>query len=477
MQENQGQSGLKEKRVTEGIEERKETGAQLGRRENPALAPAHVVEPVGRRENQGKREPRAVQALATKERRESPAPLGPLVPLALQGPQLGCQPARTARLPSARTAQLLPVFLDPEDQPDHKVRQAPRDHQELMENRVILERTEKLVLMDLQVSQESQVMLDLKERRETVERVSLAPGGPQDLQDPQEQESDLLLWTWKVRASQIWNLFGDCLAHQVLLVPLGLLVPLHQAQDRVLGHLDHREKMERLVNLVCLVCRVLMASQEFLVPKEKRVIQASWVFQEQLERRGVKERLVCQDLQERLDWLVCLDPEDLLGHLDLLGLLDQVIMLDLMTWRALVEVSLMDFLASEDQKENRVLLACLDFRVNLGSPVYQVRRASKVQWEETDSQGWMASLDLRDQKVTEVTKERGVSLVEMELDSKVHPVHLDHQDKSSIRHPALMVLLAVSGLREDLVYLVKLDSLVRWDQRVTEEIRALQAME
>lgn len=89
----------------------------------------------------------------------------------------------------------------------------------------------------------------------------------------------------------------------------------------------------------------------------------------------------------------------------------------------------------------------------------------------------MASLDLRDQKVTEVTKERGVNLVEMELDSKVHLVHLDHQDKSSIRHPALMVSLAVLGPREDLVYLVKLDSLVQWDQRVTEEIRALQAME
>lgn len=45
----QGQSGQKEKRVTEGTEERKETGVQLGLRENPALAPAHVVEPVERR--------------------------------------------------------------------------------------------------------------------------------------------------------------------------------------------------------------------------------------------------------------------------------------------------------------------------------------------------------------------------------------------------------------------------------------------
>lgn len=41
--------GLEEKRVTEGIEERKETGVLLGRRENLALAPAHEVEPVERR--------------------------------------------------------------------------------------------------------------------------------------------------------------------------------------------------------------------------------------------------------------------------------------------------------------------------------------------------------------------------------------------------------------------------------------------
>lgn len=90
----------------------------------------------------------------------------------------------------------------------------------------------------------------------------------------------------------------------------------------------------------------------------------------------------------------------------------------------------------------------------------------------------MASLDLRDQRVTEGTKERGVTLVEMELDFQDHLVHLDHQDKSSIIQMAtLMVLLVVSGLREDLVYLVTLDSLVLWDQRVTEETKAFQAME
>lgn len=35
--------------MTEGIEERKETGVLLGRRENLVLAPAHEVEPVEKR--------------------------------------------------------------------------------------------------------------------------------------------------------------------------------------------------------------------------------------------------------------------------------------------------------------------------------------------------------------------------------------------------------------------------------------------
>lgn len=95
-----------------------------------------------------------------------------------------------------------------------------------------------------------------------------------------------------------------------------------------------------------------------------------------------------------------------------------------------------------------------------------------------DNQDWMASLDLRDQRVTEVTKERGVSRVAMEPDSRVRLAHLDHQEKSSTaRLAAWMVSLAVSGLREDLVYLVKLDSLVPLDQRVTEETPVLQATE
>lgn len=91
---------------------------------------------------------------------------------------------------------------------------------------------------------------------------------------------------------------------------------------------------------------------------------------------------------------------------------------------------------------------------------------------------WMASLDLRDRRVTEVTKERRVNQAEMESGSKAHQAHLDHQDKSSTRIlTILMVLLAELGLREDLVYLVKLDSLVRLDQRVTEENQAPQVMD
>lgn len=130
--------------------------------------------------------------------------------------------------------------------------------------------------------------------------------------------------------------------------------------------------------MVCLVCQVLMASQELLVLRGKRVIQASWVFQEQLERRELEETQVYQEQQDRLDWLVCLDHRDQLGHPGLLDLLDQVIVLDLTTWRAPAEFCLMDFLASEDQLEDRVLLARLEFRVKMGCLAYQAKRAWKV---------------------------------------------------------------------------------------------------
>lgn len=127
----------------------------------------------------------------------------------------------------------------------------------------------------------------------------------------------------------------------------------------------HQERTGHLVNLVCLVYQALTASQEPLGPREKRVIQACWVFQEWLERRGLEESLVYQDVQERPDWLVCLGPLGRWAQRGPPDLRDQVIVLDLTTWKA-QEVSPMDFLVSEDLKEDRVLLVFLDFLVNLG---------------------------------------------------------------------------------------------------------------
>lgn len=221
------------------------------------------------RENLEKRDQRAVQALAIKGKRVIKAHLVPPAPLDLQDLQPSIQ--------LAVTAQLFPEPLDPED---HLGLQVPRENLERMESQVILVRTEKLALRDLQASQEPQEILEPEERRETVEKDSQAPGDPQDLQDHQDPDSDLPLWTWKVQDSPIWNLFGDCLVSPGLLVPPVHLVPLQVAQQGVLEHLDHQERTEHLDNLACLVYQVLMASQELPVPREKRVIQVSWVFQE-----------------------------------------------------------------------------------------------------------------------------------------------------------------------------------------------------
>ncbi|CAB1426641.1 unnamed protein product [Pleuronectes platessa] len=116
------------------------------------------------------------------------------------------------------------------------------DGSELMERLVILVRMEKLVLRDLQASQELQVIPEPKERRETVERVNRALGGPQDFPDPLEQDPDLPLWTWKVQVSPTWNPFGDYLGSQVSLVLPGLLVLLQPAQHCVLEPLVHQER-------------------------------------------------------------------------------------------------------------------------------------------------------------------------------------------------------------------------------------------
>lgn len=293
-QEEQDLLDLEEKRVTEGSEERKETGVQLGQRENLALALALAlgVEPVERRENQVKKEQRAVQASATKEPKESLAFLALLAPPALQDQQLTFQ--------SAAMDPFLPESLAPEDQLDHRVLQAPRAQQELMESQVTPVRMEKRVLKDLQASQEPQVTPAPKERREIVERGILAPGDPLDLQDLQDRDTDLLSWTWRVLGSLIWKQFGGLLVSLVLLAPLVLLVPLREPLGQALALLDYQEGMVNVDNQVYLVCREPMVCQELLVPRERRVIQESWVFQELLERRDLEEKWVYQDLQEKL---------------------------------------------------------------------------------------------------------------------------------------------------------------------------------
>lgn len=95
---------------------------------------------------------------------------------------------------------------------------------------------------------------------------------------------------------------------------------------------------------------------------------------------------------------------------------------------------------------------------------------------ETGDLGWMASRDLRDQRATLGTKARGVNQVEMEPGSQAHQAPLDHRDKSSTLHlETLTESSAVSGLRVDLVYLARLDSLVPSDQRGTQATQELPA--
>lgn len=92
------------------------------------------------------------------------------------------------------------------------------------------------------------------------------------------------------------------------------------------------------------------------------------------------------------------------------------------------------------------------------------------------SPGWMGSLDLRDQRVTEETLENGANQVEMELDFQAPQAHLDLQDKLFTRQEILTGSLEGRGLRGALDCRVRLDSLALWDQKVTEVTRASQGL-
>lgn len=173
--------------------------------------------------------------------------------------------------------------------------------------------------------------------------------------------------------------------------------------------------------------------------------------------------------QDRVDWLASLDQWD---HWDNPGHQDppdQAIVLVLMTWKVLAWEWPMGFLEPEGQRGIRVLLASLAYQASLVSLVFLVRREVKDHREAMADQGWTVSLDLMDKRGTE---EKEVKLVAMETDSLDHQAHLAHQDKSSTRPPAvMMVSLEAPGPR------AKLDSLARLDLRVTWEIQANPVME
>lgn len=172
------------------------------------------------------------------------------------------QPAPRRSFWRAETALWWSGSLAPRGPPVRPGTQGPRDLKEQTENRVILVKMARQVLLDLQVFQEPLVILDLKERRETAEMPTLVQEVPRDCQALQDPGPDRPLWTWKAQGFQTWNLFGDCLDYLAPLGSLDLPGSLHLLsweQLQAQGPSDPQEQMEHLVNLVCLESRVQMA--------------------------------------------------------------------------------------------------------------------------------------------------------------------------------------------------------------------------
>lgn len=103
-----------------------------------------------------------------------------------------------------------------------------QDLEELTGSRAIQEKMEKLVQLDLEVSQELQEVLVPKAKRVSVEKVNLDPEAPQAYQDLLDQETVIAqhFSTWRDQGSQTWTECGRVpvvlRAPQVLRV---LLVP------------------------------------------------------------------------------------------------------------------------------------------------------------------------------------------------------------------------------------------------------------
>lgn len=201
------------------LKERRETGdrkAPKGIRdpqapkETLALDPAPVPGLRGIEDRREKKGSRAAQALAIPAQRVSVEPRGLRGPVALQD--------RLPKWCDSGTARWCSRWPDQLDLQVLRVLMEQQGLQELMGSQAIQERMAKQVLLDLQVSQEFQEPLELKARRENVEKVHLDPGVLPALLALLDQALviGLLSSTWKVQDSQIWTGSGVFMVFQVL---------------------------------------------------------------------------------------------------------------------------------------------------------------------------------------------------------------------------------------------------------------------
>lgn len=201
--------------------------------------------------------------------------------------------------------------------------------------------------LDLLVFQELRGIQDLKERKVTEVMVIQDPVGLQGLlalQDPQLALTDPHLWTWRVLVLML-RLCGDrqvCKVHLVLPASPDPLAPNLQRLV-VSGLLVHPVKMVLQVNRDFQVLQVRMENQVYLDQKEKGVTPVIWAYLDLWERRVPQVFLVPLVFQERVDLLGFQDQWDPLDHRDHLVPLAQVIVLVLMTWKALL-LNLVQFL-------------------------------------------------------------------------------------------------------------------------------------
>lgn len=123
------------------------------------------------------------------------------------------------------TAPLCSRLLDLQDHQDPQVQMELQDLKEVRGRRAIQEKMEKLVLLDLEVSQELQEVLVPKAKRASVEKVNLDPEAPPAHQDLLDQATVIAqhFSTWRDQDSQTWT---ECGVPVVLRAPQVLQVLL-----------------------------------------------------------------------------------------------------------------------------------------------------------------------------------------------------------------------------------------------------------